>query len=65
MPIASGSVLDRLFPPSSARRAAVVGGRLYCVGRDHVVAFDFPTGKFLGMIAELPRLNGQALLLLP
>jgi len=41
------------------------GGRLYCVGRDHVVAFDFPTGKFLGVIAELRRLNGQALLLLP
>jgi hypothetical protein len=41
------------------------GGRLYCVGRDHVVAFDFPTGKFLGAIAELRRLNGQALLVLP
>jgi len=40
-------------------------GRLYCVGQDHVVAFDFLTGKFLGVIAELPRLNGQALLLLP
>jgi len=41
------------------------GGRLYCVGRDHVVAFDFPTGRFLGAIAELRRLNGQALLVLP
>jgi len=41
------------------------GSRLYCVGRDHVVAFDFPTGKFLGVTAELRRLNGQALLLLP
>jgi DNA-binding beta-propeller fold protein YncE len=41
------------------------GGRLYCVGRDHVIAFDFSTGKFLGVIAELPRLNGQAVLLLP
>jgi DNA-binding beta-propeller fold protein YncE len=41
------------------------GGRLYCVGRDHVVAFHFPTGKFLGVTAVLPRLNGQALLLLP
>jgi hypothetical protein len=35
-----------------------------CVGRDHAVAFDFLTGKFLGVIAELRRLNGQALLLL-
>jgi DNA-binding beta-propeller fold protein YncE len=41
------------------------GGRLYCAGRDHVVAFDFRTGTFLGVIAELRRLNGQALLLLP
>jgi DNA-binding beta-propeller fold protein YncE len=41
------------------------GGSLYCVGREHVVAFDFPTGRFLGVIAELRRLNGQALLLLP
>jgi DNA-binding beta-propeller fold protein YncE len=40
------------------------GGLLYCVGRDHVVAFDFPAGKFLGVIAELRRLNGQAVLLL-
>jgi DNA-binding beta-propeller fold protein YncE len=40
------------------------GGQLYCVGQDHVVAFDFATGEFLGVIAELPRLNGQAVLLL-
>jgi hypothetical protein len=38
---------------------------LYCVGREHVIAFNFPTGEFLGVIAELPRLNGQAVLLLP
>jgi DNA-binding beta-propeller fold protein YncE len=41
------------------------GGRLYCVGQDHVVAFDFASGEFLGVIAELRRLNGQALLFLP
>jgi DNA-binding beta-propeller fold protein YncE len=40
-------------------------GQLYCVGRDHVVAFDFATGRFLGVIAELQRLNGQAVLPLP
>jgi DNA-binding beta-propeller fold protein YncE len=39
------------------------GGQLYCVGQDHVVAFDFTTGRFLGVIAELPRLSGQAILL--
>jgi DNA-binding beta-propeller fold protein YncE len=40
------------------------GSQLYCVGQDHVVAFDFPTGRFLGVIAELRRLNGQAVLLI-
>jgi DNA-binding beta-propeller fold protein YncE len=39
-------------------------GRLYCVGEDHVVAFDFSTGTFLGPVVQLPRLNGQALVLL-
>ena len=39
-------------------------GRLYCAGKDHVVAFDFPTGAFLGPVIELPRLNGQAVVLL-
>ena len=40
-------------------------GRLYCVGEDHVVAFDFRTGSFLGPVVHLARLNGQALVLLP
>ena len=39
-------------------------GRLYCVGQDHVVAFDFAAGTFLGSVVDLPRLNGQALVLL-
>jgi DNA-binding beta-propeller fold protein YncE len=39
-------------------------GRLYCVGKDHVAAFDFATGTPLGAVAHLPRLNGQALVLL-
>jgi DNA-binding beta-propeller fold protein YncE len=40
------------------------GGELYCVGRDHVVAFNFATGRFARVVAELQRLNGQAVLLL-
>jgi hypothetical protein len=40
-------------------------GRLYCVGEDHVVAFDFRTGSFVGPVVQLARLNGQALVLLP
>ncbi len=38
-------------------------GRLYCVGQDHVIAFDFFTGTCLGVAARLPRLNDQALVL--
>ena len=41
------------------------GSQLYCAGRNSVLAFDFPSGKFLGIAAELQRLNGQAVLLLP
>jgi hypothetical protein len=40
-------------------------GRLYCVGQDHIIAFDFSSGRFLGIVAHLSRLNGQALVLLP
>jgi DNA-binding beta-propeller fold protein YncE len=40
-------------------------GRLYCVGEDHVVAFDFGTGSFAGPVVRLARLNGQALVLVP
>jgi hypothetical protein len=39
--------------------------RLYCVGENHVVAFDFGTGKFVGPVVHFPRLNGQALVLVP
>ena len=42
-----------------------LGGRLYCVGADHVVAFDFRTGSFIGPVVHLARLNGQALVLVP
>ena len=36
-------------------------GILGCVARDEVVGFDFVSGKCLGAMARLPRLNGQAL----
>jgi DNA-binding beta-propeller fold protein YncE len=41
------------------------GGRLYCAGEDHVVAFDFSTGSFVGAVVRLTRLNGQAVVLIP
>jgi DNA-binding beta-propeller fold protein YncE len=37
-------------------------GKLYCVAQDEVVAFDFATGKSLGSVVRLPRLNGQAMI---
>jgi DNA-binding beta-propeller fold protein YncE len=40
-------------------------GNLYCVAQDEVVAFDFASGKFLGAVVRLPRLNGQALAFFP
>lgn len=40
-------------------------GILYCIARDEVVGFDLATGECLGAIAQLPRLNGQALALFP
>ena len=49
--------------PRGLRFAA--NGVLYCVARDEVVGFDFESGKCLGAIARLPRLNGQALVLFP
>jgi DNA-binding beta-propeller fold protein YncE len=39
-------------------------GQLYCVGEAHAIAFDFSTGDFLGPVVGLPRLHGQALVLL-
>jgi hypothetical protein len=35
------------------------------VGADHVVAFDFRTGSFVGPVVQLARLTGQALVLVP
>ena len=40
-------------------------GRLFCVGEDEVVAFDFEAGKSLGAVIRLPRLNGQAIEFFP
>jgi len=40
-------------------------GLLYCVARDEVVGFDFASGKCLGAIVQLARLNGQALAFFP
>jgi DNA-binding beta-propeller fold protein YncE len=67
----AGTLLRVLSPDPALRFTRPRGlrfgpdGHLYCVGQNHVVAFDFGTGEFLGVIAELPRLNGQAVLLVP
>jgi len=68
---ASDGRLVRVFVPDRSlrfRRPRGVRfgpeGRLYCVGQEHVVAFDFRTGAFLGAVVELGRLHGQAVVLL-
>jgi hypothetical protein len=40
-------------------------GRLCCVARDEVVAFDFELGRCLGALVRLEMLNGQALEFFP
>jgi hypothetical protein len=59
--------LARIFSPSGSvefrkPRGLRFGpdGQLYCVARDEVVAFDFETGKCLGVVVKTARLNGQA-----
>jgi DNA-binding beta-propeller fold protein YncE len=64
----SSGGLVRIFAPDASvgfakPRGLRLGpdGRLYCVGKDSVIAFDFSTGEYLGVTARLTRLNGQAL----
>jgi hypothetical protein len=40
-------------------------GNLYCVAQDEIVTFDFASGKCLGAVVRLPRLNGQAVAFFP
>ena len=40
-------------------------GRLFCVARDEVVAFDFNSTRMLGAAVRLSRLHGQALEFFP
>jgi DNA-binding beta-propeller fold protein YncE len=68
---ASGQLVRVLVPERSVGFRRPRGlrfgpdGRLYCVGEEHVVAFDFATGSFVGPVVQLARLNGQALVLVP
>ncbi|HTX09732.1 MAG TPA: WD40 repeat domain-containing protein [Solirubrobacteraceae bacterium] len=38
-------------------------GLLYWVGEEHLVAFEYSSGQFLGTIVRLERLNGQAVVI--
>ena len=63
----SGRLVRVFVPDSSLWSRRLRGlrygpdGRLYCVGQDHVVAFDFVSSRCLGPAVQLSRLNGQAL----
>jgi len=66
----SGRLVRVLAPDASVGFARPRGlrltsdDRLYCVGKDHVVAYEFSTGTFLGAVVELTGLNGQAIVVL-
>jgi DNA-binding beta-propeller fold protein YncE len=67
----TGHLVRVLVPDDSARFRRPrglrfgPGGRLYCTAEGGVAAFDFATGSFVGLVVQLARLNGQALVLLP
>jgi hypothetical protein len=67
----TGQLLRVLTPESSVGFVRPRGlrltadGVLYCVGRDHVIAFDFATGRFLDVIVDFAAINGQAVVVLP
>ena len=67
---ASGDLLRVFAPDRSVNfrqpRGLRLGpdGHLYCVGEAHAISFDFSTTEFLGPVIRLPRLHGQALVLL-
>jgi hypothetical protein len=67
----NGELVRVLSPPASVGFARPRGlrfagaDRLYCVGQHHVVAFQFSTGAFLGVVAQLTDLNGQAVVVIP
>jgi DNA-binding beta-propeller fold protein YncE len=67
----SGELVRVLSPPPSVGFARPRGLRfvgadtLYCVGQHNVVAFQFSTGAFLGVVAQLTDLNGQAVVAIP
>lgn len=67
----TGRLVQELVAPKTVGFARPRGlrfgrdGRLYCVGRDHVVSFELDSGKFLGVDVHLERLNGQAVVVVP
>jgi hypothetical protein len=67
---ASGELVRVFAPDRSVKfrqsRGVRLGpdGHLPCVGEARAIAFDFSTGGFLGPVLRLPRLHGQALVLL-
>jgi DNA-binding beta-propeller fold protein YncE len=64
--------LVRVFRPDSSVRYRqprglrfAPDGRLFCVSRDEVVAFDFESTKMVGAVVRFDQLHGQALEFFP
>ena len=57
------AALPRQLQAKSLAKSA--GIQLYTVGKDHVIPFDFASGHFLGVVAQLVGLYGEAVLVVP
>ncbi|WP_206995833.1 hypothetical protein [Trinickia mobilis] len=63
----SGALVRVFYPPRDAPFRRPRGlrfgpdGHLYCVSQDGVIAFDYESGQWLGVVVRHSRLNGQAI----
>jgi hypothetical protein len=63
----SGALVRVFSPPNDVPFGRPRGlrfgseGHLYCTAQDGVIAFNYESGRCLGVVIDHPRLNGQAI----